>query len=458
MNIQNLVPLSELDAKAPEDTEEAIALEFAERHGKHLRYVAAWGRWMVYDAGRWAKDDTVDVFDKARHLCRAKSAALAKVLNNQSLVRKLATAATASAIEKLARSDRRHAATVDQWDADPWLLNTPEGTVDLRTGKSRDHCPDDYMTLQTAVAPAGECPLWLSFLDRVTDGDNDLISYLQRLTGYSLTGSTREHVLGNLHGTGANGKTVFINAVAGVFGDYHKTAPMEVFTASTFDRHPTELAMLRGPRLITATETESGKGWKEARIKALTGGDIISARFMRQDFFEFEPVFKLLIAGNHKPPLRKVDEAIRRRFHMIPFTVTIPKNERDEELPEKLRAEWPGILRWAVEGTAAWLAEGLNPPKAVRDTTEEYLSGEDAFGQWLAETCEVGTQYSDSTANLFDNFRRYAEKIGEHAGSRKEFKAELEGRGFVESRTARSRGFDGLKTADRVYRRNDDDA
>ena len=143
---------------------------------------------------------------------------------------------------------------------------------------------------------------------------------------------------------------------------------------------------------------------------------------------------------------------------MIPFTVTIPKNERDEELPEKLRAEWPGILRWAVEGTAAWLAEGLNPPKAVRDTTEEYLSGEDAFGQWLAETCEVGTQYSDSTANLFDNFRRYAEKIGEHAGSRKEFKAELEGRGFVESRTARSRGFDGLKTADRVYRRNDDDA
>ena len=143
--------------------------------------------------------------------------------------------------------------------------------------------------------------MWLSFLDRVTDGDNDLISYLQRLTGYSLTGSTREHVLGNLHGTGANGKTVFINAVAGVFGDYHKTAPMEVFTASTFDRHPTELAMLRGPRLITATETESGKGWKEARIKALTGGDIISARFMRQDFFEFEPVFKLLIAGNHKP-------------------------------------------------------------------------------------------------------------------------------------------------------------
>jgi putative DNA primase/helicase len=238
-------------------------------------------------------------------------------------------------------------------------LNTPDGVIDLRTGDVRPHDPLDYMTKIAAVAPRGGCPLFLKFLDRITHGDAELIAYLRRVFGYALTGDVSEHALFFGHGTGANGKSVLLSTMAGMMGDYHKTAPIETFTATDSDRHPTDLAMLRGARLVTATETEEGRRWAESRIKTLTGGDPVAARFMRQDFFEYWPQFKLVIAGNHKPGLRSVDEAIRRRFHLIPFAVTIPPEERDAELAEKLKAERPGILQWLVEGCLEWQIEGL---------------------------------------------------------------------------------------------------
>ena len=240
----------------------------------------------------------------------------------------------------------------------------------------------------TAVGPRGDCPRFLAFLNRITGGDAALVSYLQRVLGYALTGVTREHALFFAYGTGANGKSVLLSTVAGILGEYHRTAPIETFVASNGDRHPTDLAGLRGARLVTATETEEGRRWAEARIKQLTGGDTVSARFMRQDFFEYRPAFKLVIAGNHKPSLRSVDEAIRRRFHMIPFAVTIPADERDVELVEKLKAEWPGILAWLIEGCLEWQAEGLRPPQAVLEATDAYLSAEDAIAAWIDDRCE----------------------------------------------------------------------
>ena len=234
----------------------------------------------------------------------------------------------------------------------------PDAIMDLKTGRHRASSPGDYCTKQTTVSAGGECPLWDAFLKRVTNDDAELAAFLQRICGYCLTGSTKEHALFFLHGTGANGKSVFIDTVAGILGDYHRTAPIETFTASPTDRHPTDIASLRGARLVTAVETEEGRRWDESKIKALTGGDMIAARFMRQDFFEYRPQFKLVIAGNHKPGLRSVDEAIRRRFHLIPFNVTIPEGERDLELAEKLRAEWPGILAWMIEGCLDWQRQG----------------------------------------------------------------------------------------------------
>ena len=212
------------------------------------------------------------------------------------------------------------------------------------------------MTKSTAVAPdpACPCPLWHDFLAKVTAGDDELQAYLHRMIGYCLTGSIREHALFFAFGTGGNGKGVMINTITGILAAYAAVASMDTFTASPGDRHPADLAMLRDARLVTAQETEEGRRWAESRIKALTGGDPITARFMRQDFFTFEPVFKLLIAGNHRPGLRGVDEAIRRRMNLLPFTVTISAGDRDPELPEKLRKEWTGILAWAIKGCLEW--------------------------------------------------------------------------------------------------------
>ena len=216
------------------------------------------------------------------------------------------SAKTVAAVERLARADQQIAATTDQWDRDPWLLNTLSGVVNLQTGKQRDAAPDDYMTKIAPVAPRGGCPRFLTFLRRITGADPELISYLQRVMGYALTGATRKRALFFAYGTGANGKSVLLSTLAGILADYHRTAPVETFVVGSGDHHPTDLAGLRGARLVSASETEDGRKWAEAKIKQLTGGDAISARFMRQSFFNFTPTFKLLIAGNRTPALRSV--------------------------------------------------------------------------------------------------------------------------------------------------------
>ena len=240
-------------------------------------------------------------------------------------------------------------------------MNTPGGIIDLRTGKIMDHDRSLGMTKIATATPVEDCPAWHEFLATVTNNDAELQAYLCRVAGYCLTGITREHALFFLYGTGANGKSVFVNTVSTIVGDYATTAPIDMFMAATGERHPTDMAGLRGARLVAAVETEQGRRWAESKLKALTGGDKITARFMRQDFFEFVPQFKLVIAGNHKPAIRNIDEAMRRRFHMIPFTVTIPPAKRDKTLTDRLLAERDGILAWAVEGCLEWQRDGTQP-------------------------------------------------------------------------------------------------
>jgi putative DNA primase/helicase len=387
-------------------------------------------------------------FDFVRGICRE----VANECGKSKIGVAIASAKTAAAVERLAKSDRRIAATVDQWDADSWPLNTPVGVIDLRSGEVRSHRPSDYMTKITGVAPNASCamPIWLGFLDRVTGNNDDLITFLQRMIGYALTGSTREHALFFLHGTGANGKSTFLNAVTACIGDYHRTSAIETFVASATERHPTDLAGLRGARLVTAVETEEGRRWAESKIKALTGGDRIAARFMRQDYFEYVPTFKLVIAGNHRPGLRSVDEAIRRRFHLVPFTVTIPPSERDETLPEQLKAEWPGILAWAIQGCLDWQEGGLASPAAVQDATMAYLEAEDALAAWIEDCGQSEQSAWESVSALFKSWKAWADRSGEYAGSLKKFSQRLEDRGeSIGLRKARDpssrRGFYGLR-------------
>jgi putative DNA primase/helicase len=316
--------------------------------------------------------------------------------------------------------------------------------VDLRTGTRRDPRREDYFTKHTNVVAGGDCPRWHDFLGQVTAGNKDLQAYLQRMTGYCLTGVVREHVLFFLYGTGANGKGVFINTLRWVWGSYATTAPTELFLASPYPSHPTEKAYLRGARMVVAQEIGQGRKWDEAKIKEMTGGDPISARFMRQDFFEFMPQFKLVIVGNHRPSFQGVDEAIRRRIHLVPFTVTIPEKDRDPDLGEKLRKEGGGILQWAIDGCAEYRRIRLSPPKIVTEATEKYLIEEDSFGRWVEECCTIDPKMFGNGNVLWNSWKEWAERNNDPVGSRKNFAQVMEQHGYKPEKYQGKRGFWGI--------------
>jgi putative DNA primase/helicase len=406
--------------RAFEPSDDQIADAFAERRRNDLRYVAAWGKWFEWQGGCWREEKTLRTFDLIRETCRAQG------------IERAGMAKMVGAVHALARADRRLAATADQWDADPWLLNTPDGVVDLRTGKTRPHRPEDSMTKLTAVGPRGDCPLFLKFLEKIMRGDAEVIAYLRRVFGYCLTGDTSEQAIFFNHGVGQNGKTVLMSAVSGILGDYSLVAQIETFTESRTDRHPTELAHMRGARLVTATETDGGRYWAESRLKELTGGERIAARFMRKDFFEYLPVFKPVISGNHKPRLRSVGVAMRRRLNMILFGVIIPKDERDPHFSAKLRDEWPGILQWMIDGCLDWQERGgLAPPEAVTAATDGYFAGEDNCANWIADCCDVIPGFVTPSTVLFASWKAWAEKAGQTVGNSSQFREEVERLGVV---------------------------
>ena len=423
------------DDDAPVDlAEDDLAQRFIARE-THLRYVAPWKRWMLWTDGRvWQEDGTLSVFARARDYCRDEAATAGDKRR-----RMLLAANTIAAIERLARSDRRAAATPEQFDADDTLMNTPGGVVDLQRGTLGPHDPVLYQSRITAAAPDGECPRWDQFLMEVTGEDLELVSFLRRVAGYAATGLVREHALFFLFGGGANGKGTFINTLVRLFRDYARVAPIETFTETVGDRHPTELAMLRMVRLVVSQETEEGRRWAESRIKQMTGGDPITARFMRGDFFTYEPRFKIVIAGNHKPKLSNVDEAMRRRLHLIPFTQTIPQAQRDPDLAAKLAAEDPGIMRWVVRGAVEYFRHGLRPPKTVKDATAEYFAAQDLFTQWIEDCADRGPDLWEPTSRLYADWCRYAEAAGNRGGDRRSFAGRMESAGFAQG-NSRARG------------------
>jgi putative DNA primase/helicase len=224
--------------------------------------------------------------------------------------------------------------------------------------------------------------------------------------------------------------------------DYAVASPIETFTATNYDKHPTELARLHGARLVTASEPEKGKLWNESRIKLLTGGDRVSARFMQQNFFEFDPQFKLVISGNHRPSFRVVNEAIRRRLHLVPFAANF--RDPDRQLPAKLKEEGSGILSWMIEGCLEWQRVELAPPTVVREATEGYLETEDTFGQWLETCCHRNVGGWTSTSVLHASWAEFAKARGEEPGTQKAFAEQMQQRGFDLNRKNVARGFTGV--------------
>lgn len=405
-----------------EISEDAMALAFVNANADHLRFDHDAGKWFIWNGARWAKDTQRLAFSWARETQRQMAAGDRK---EAALLR----ASVCRGIETFAQTDPRISCDATVWDADPMLLGTPGGTVDLRTGEMRVAHPADHITKCTAVAPVdGEPVRWLAFLEEVTGGDAEMIRFLQQWAGYSLTGDTREQQMLFAYGPGGNGKSVFLETLQAIMGNYAATAQMDTFTARKFDGHSTDLAMLAGARLVTASETDAGKSWNEARIKQLTGGDKITARFMRQDNFTFTPQFKLTIIGNHRPAIRNVDEAMRRRLNLVPFTVTPAR--KDTQLPAKLAAEHGQILSWAIQGCLDWQASGLVRPAAVVAATDEYCASQDVLGEWITERCDTGPGKRDFPKALYDDYRSYLHQTGEEPLTLKGFSEELEKRGF----------------------------
>lgn len=418
---------SSLDGVVTEDT---AAVRYAALHAGRLRFCHDHRTWFEWTGASWRQNKTGLAFQWARELARELAQPYA---DEPKVLAVLGKTAFAAGVERFARSDPAFAVTHDAWDADLWLLGTPGGTVDLRTGELREPDPADGITKLTAVAPADapDCPLWLDFLDQATKGDAQMIRLLRQLAGIALTGVTREHILPFAFGGGGNGKGVMVNTLAHVMGDYAVVAAMDTFMASHGDKHSTDLAMLRGARLVTASETEEGRSWAESRIKQMTGGDPITARFMRADNFTYVPQFLLLIMGNNQPNLNNVDDAMRRRFIMLPFE---NKPERpDPDLPERLRAEWPAILRWAIEGCLDWQMNGLVRSERDRAATEAYFANQDSFGQWLTEECDCdpGNEYkTGGSTELFNAWSAFARRVGDNPGTIKSFPERMEKRGF----------------------------
>lgn len=396
--------------------EEKISQNFVNIFKDSVRYCHEWEKWLIFNGSFWEEDKKLEIINKIRLVVRDTEMPSFKK-----------RASTIRGIEFILTSDPELATKSSDWDKDPWLLACLRGTIDLKTGRLRLSYPQELITKSCSVSPEPGIPvLWLKFLDQATQGNQELISYLQRMCGYCLTGSIKEESLFFLYGDGGNGKGVFLSTISNILGDYSVVAPMETFVENKFsNNHPTELAMLRGARLVTAQETEEGKYWNESRIKALTGGDMITARFMHKDFFTFYPVFKLLISGNHEPNLKTVDNAIRRRFNKLPFI--FKPDPPNLNLKEELKSEYPQILSWMLEGCKLWQEKGLNPPNIVIEATNKFYENQDLFPQWIEEKLIKdkslpGVLYD----TLQDSWFSFAKANHQRQGDARMFKARME--------------------------------
>jgi putative DNA primase/helicase len=389
------------------------ARRLVDREGADLRFVGAWG-WVAWDGKRWRRDDTGEAERRAKATVRGilidagkeRDDARARSLAQHGLASQRAGAITA--MLQLASTESEIAARPVDFDREPFLLNVVNGTVDLRTGELRPHRREDLITRLAPVIydPAATCPRWLTHLEFVMQGRRELIEFLARAVGYSLTGDTREQCLFFLHGTGANGKGTTVRTLEALLGDYFRQADFSSFLERRLDGVREDLADLAGARLVAASESGDGRRMAEGLVKTLTGQDTLSVRFLHRDRFTFRPTFKLFLAANEKPAIRGTDEGIWRRIQMIPFDVTIPHQQWDQTLePELQSRELPGILAWAVRGCRDWLREGLQVPAPVRAATIEYRSEMDVIARFLDEQCILDPNASEGASALYARFQ-----------------------------------------------------
>lgn len=415
------------------------------RFGDDIRYCPLLKSWFVWDGQRWTLDETGQVHRLAKQTARdiLGESAIAREHGEDSTASELAKHARRSESEarlksmvSLATTEKSVVITSDMLDKDPFLFNVENGTIDLRTGELREHRRGDLLTKLAPVEfdPKARAPRWEQFLATVLSEDEELVSYLQRTVGYSLTGDIREQVIFLPYGTGNNGKSTFLKAIQDLLGDYAQQADAASFLANKGHGIPNDIAAMRGSRMVSAVEVRAGSMFDEATVKQITGGDRIKARFLYKEYFEFDPTFKIWLAVNHKPEISHQDHAIWRRIRVIPFSVSIPEAQKDKKLSAKLREELSGILNWALEGCAVWLKNGLATPLTVELETETYREDMDDLGEFFEQFC-VERSGCCTKNSLYTRYASWAELQGpDKPMSKKRFGMTMKERGYKGAR------------------------
>jgi len=461
------VPVAVRDDEYPEDAETIANLlaDFtdagnanflASSRGRNLLYEAERRVWRVWDPPAWRLDRNGRIYRIAEQTIRdmLRIAADLPPEDLRSLTKHARSSLNVRRFKAMVEmAQAKLPVTREEFDGDDSLLAVRNGVIDLRTGAFRPGQREDMITrvAGTQFEPDAKAPLWEAFIERIFEGDRDLIEFVRRSFGYSLSGDTREQVFFLLHGVGQNGKSTLLRTLAHVLGDYGSQTPCETFLQRKGDRPSNDLAALDGARFVTAVEPEENRRIAASVIKQLTGEDNVTARFHFREFFTYRPRYKIWLAANHKPVVRDDSQGMWRRVRLIPFNVQIPEAERDTSLAAKLAEELPGILNWALAGARSWCREGLGHPAAVMNATAAYRVEMDVLGDFLDEQCVIETRQSAVFGDLFAAYERWSRERSERPATKSEFSTQLDQRGFRSRRGAKGARYrDGiaLKGAD----------
>jgi len=427
------------------------AERFVKWYGQDIRYCVLTKSWYIWNGRRWKQDDKKQInslaVDTVRgilveasdpSLSKADSNALAKhAYGSESMQRLKAMTSLAECMV---------AVHINNFDTNAMQFNTAKGIIDLVSGKLIKHDPNALHTKISNVRfdQHAKCPRWIEFINWLFKGDVELMNFVQKAVGYSLTGSIQEQCLLVLYGDGGNGKSTFIDTIMTLLGDYGMVAAPEILVKRRNEQHPTEIANLKGARFVAVNEIEKGRSFDENRVKMITGETSITSRFMRGDFFTFKQEYTFWLSTNNKPNIKGTDKGIWRRIRLIPFENTISDETIDHQLLNKLGHEMPGILNWAIEGCLKWQKEGLGIPTAVTQATEEYRSDQDALGRFIDECCELDVNARIKTSELFKAYKTWCDESGDQAEKNNEFGKSLRKRGFELSRTKSARFYNGI--------------
>ena len=421
-------------------------------NGKDIRFNALWKKWLVWNGIRWELDDGYLIHDRGLKMIRGIYRELLKTadyrdridiekhaMQSEAVRRRKALIEAASWIPELNIK-------TDDLDKDTLLFNVQNGTVDLRSGELCDHRQEDYITRAANVQydPNADCPAWKQFVREIMNYNTDLIHFIQNAAGWAITGDTSEQTMFILFGTGANGKSTFLNTIMNLLGDYAIATPTETFMKKSGDQISNDIARLRGTRFVTTTEAEHGRRISEPLIKQITGNDRMTARFLYGEYFNFIPTFKIFMATNHKPVIKGTDHGIWRRIKLIPFTTRIEVDKQDKHLEQKLMLEGSGILNWLIEGAMRWCREGLKTPNIIINATDEYRAEMDVIGNFIKERCVQEVGYEIKARELFKCYQDWCDDHNEHAVSERFLGLRLKELGLDQKRNNDGRYWQGL--------------